>query len=247
MCGRYALTSPPDAVRRYFRYAEQPNFPPRYNIAPTQPVPVVHLVDGERRFTLMRWGFLPAWVKDPKKFPLVINVRSETMREKASFRAAFIRRRGLMPADGFYEWQKLGRDSRPFLFRRPDRAVFAFPALFETYASPDGGEIDTVALVNTTANGVISAVHERSPVILAPEHFDAWLDPRTAPDEARALLRPPADDLLEMIPIGRAVNKVANDNAEVQAPLGGDVSGAPPTSSPKPTGESRDDRQGGLF
>jgi putative SOS response-associated peptidase YedK len=247
MCGRYALTLPPDAVRRYFDYTDQPNFPPRYNIAPTQPVPVLHLQDGVRRFRLMRWGFLPGWVKDPKEFPLVINIRSETVREKASFRAAFLRRRALMPADGFYEWQKLGRDSRPFLLRRPDRGPLAFAALHETWSSPDGSEIDTAALVNTTANGVIAAIHERSPVILPPEHFDAWLDPATPPDAARSLLQPPPDDLLEMIPIGRAVNKVANDDAAVQAPIGPDVSDDPPPSKPKPTGRGRDDRQGALF
>jgi len=253
MCGRYALTLPPDAVRAYFGYSDQPNFPPRYNIAPTQPVPVVHLQDGVRRFTLMRWGFLPAWVKDPKEFPLVINIRSETVREKASFRSAFLRRRGLMPADGFYEWQKIGRESRPFLLRRPDRAVFAFPALFETYASPDGSEIDTAALINTSANGVIAAIHERSPVILAAEHFDEWLDPATPPDAARALLRPPAEDLLEMIPIGRDVNKVANDDAGLQRPVGEDVAADPEqlesktAGNKRATGKDRDDRQGGLF
>ncbi len=147
---------PHPAARRgasYFGYADQPNFPPRYNIAPTQPVPVVHRQDGVRRFTLMRWGFIPGWVKDPKDFPLIINIRSETVREKASFRAAIQRRRALMPADGFYEWQRLGRDSRPFLLRRPDRGLFAFAALWETWMSPDGSEIDTVGLLNTTANG----------------------------------------------------------------------------------------------
>lgn len=247
MCGRYAITATPEELRARFDYLETPNFPARYNVAPTQPVPVVHLQDGQRRFTLMRWGFLPGWVKDPKEFPLVINIRSETVREKASFRAAFLRRRALMPADGFYEWQKLGRDSRAFLFRRPDRAVFAFPALHETWHSADGGEMDTVALINTTANGVISAIHERSPVILPKEHFDRWLDPATPPDEARALLRPPPEDLLEMVPIGRAVNKVANDGPELQEPLGPEVSEDPPPSKPRATGESRDDRQGGLF
>jgi putative SOS response-associated peptidase YedK len=216
MCGRYAITLPPDAVRQYFAYAERPNFPPRYNIAPTQPVPVVHEADGKRHFTLMRWGFVPGWVKDIKDFPLVINIRSETMREKASFRAAFMRRRALMPADGFYEWQRLGRESRPFLLRRPDRGIFAFAALWETWSSADGSEIDTVGLINTTANGVISAIHERSPVILSQEHFRTWLDPHTPADQAYRLLRPPAEDLLEMIPVSKSVNKVANDGPEVQ-------------------------------
>ncbi len=246
MCGRYALTLPPDAVRSFFGYTDQPNFPPRYNIAPTQPVPVVHLQDRVRRFTLMRWGFLPGWVKDPKDFPLVINIRSETAREKASFRAAIQRRRALMPADGFYEWQRLGRDSRPFLLRRPDRGPFAFAALWETWASSDGSEIDTVALLNTTANGVIAAIHERSPVILPPDLFDAWLDPATPTEKALALLRPPPDDLLEMIPIGKAVNKVANDGPEVQQPDGPEPE-APKPPPRRPSSRKAPEGQGGLF
>jgi putative SOS response-associated peptidase YedK len=244
MCGRYAMTLPPDAVRQYFDYDEKPNFPPRYNIAPTQPVPVVHQTDGARHFTLMRWGFVPGWVKDLRDFPLVINIRSETVREKASFRAAFMRRRALMPADGFYEWQRLGRESRPFLLRRPDRGVLAFAALWETWSTADGSEIDTVALINTTANGVISAIHERSPVILPQEQFSRWLDPHTPPDDAYRLLQPPANDLLEMIPVSKAVNKVANDGPEVQEPPDAD---AVQVQVPANAIMARDDRQGRLF
>jgi putative SOS response-associated peptidase YedK len=247
MCGRYALTLPPDAVRAYFRYADQPNFPPRYNIAPTQPVPVVHEQNNQRRFTLMRWGFIPGWVKEIKDFPLVINIRSETMREKASFRSAFMRRRALMPVDGFYEWQKLGKTSRPFLLRKPDRGVFAFAALHETWCTADGSELDTVALVNTHANGLISAIHGRAPVILPPEHFDAWLDPMTEPDRAYGLLRTPPEDLLEMVPIGHAINRVINDHPEVQQENHAVVAAdAEPTASRK-TRAAKDDAQGNLF
>jgi putative SOS response-associated peptidase YedK len=245
MCGRYAIITPPDRLRAHFGYAELPNFPPRYNIAPTQPVPVVHLVDGECRFDLMRWGFVPGWVKDLKTFPLVINIRSETAREKASFRAAIQRRRALMPADGFYEWQKFGRESRPYLLRRPDCAPFAFAALWETWATADGSEIDTVALLNTTANGVISAIHARAPVILPPQDYDTWLDPRTPVDVAYKLLRPPGDDELEMQPIGRAINRVAHDGPEVQLPPGEDELTAKPPRKIKAV--MLDDGQGSLF
>ncbi len=244
MCGRYAIRQAPEALREHFGYAEKPNFPPRYNIAPTQPVPVVHESDGLRHFTLMRWGFVPGWVKDLRDFPLIINIRSETAREKASFRAAFMRRRALMPADGFYEWQRLGRESRPFLLRRPDRGVFAFAALWETWSSADGSEIDTVALINTTANGVISAIHERSPVILPQEHFAAWLDPHTPLNEAYRLLQPPPDDLLEMIPVSRAVNKVVNDEPEVQEPADAVESRL---DVPERTGTTKEGNQGRLF
>jgi putative SOS response-associated peptidase YedK len=243
MCGRYAITVTPEMVRAYFGYEDQPNFPPRYNIAPTQPVPVVHSAEGRLRFTLMRWGFLPSWVKDPKDYPLVINIRSETVLEKNSFRAAIQRRRALMPADGFYEWQKLGRESRPYLLRRPDKGIFAFAALWETWASADGSEIDTVALLNTHANGVISAIHERSPVILPPSDFAEWLDPGTSAKEAHRLLQPPPDDLLEMVRVSRAVNSIRNDGPEVQAAPEIDVEPAPVRIRKK----AGDGGQGSLF
>ncbi len=253
MCGRYAVTLPPEAMREAFAYREQPNFPPRYNIAPTQPVPVVRLEQGTRQFILMRWGFIPGWVKDPKDFPLVINIRSESAAEKPSFRAALARRRCLMPADGFYEWHRLGegrrQENRPYLFRRPDRGFFAFAALWETWHSPDGSEIDTVAMVTGPANGQMAAIHHRSPVILAPEAYDAWLDPASEPAKLRPLLRPPPDDFLEMIRLGDAVNKVANDGPELQQPF--DPASAPQPPEQKPAMRSRrggkDDAQGSLF
>lgn len=252
MCGRYAITLPPEAMREAFAYREQPNFPPRYNIAPTQPVPVVRLDEGRRQFILMRWGFIPGWVKDPKTFPLVINVRSESAREKPSFRAAFIRRRCLMPADGFYEWHRLGegrqQENRPYLFRKPDQGFFAFAALWETWHSPDGSEIDTVAMITGSANGQMAAIHHRSPVIVPPEAFDTWLDPTAEPADLQELLRPSPDDLLEMLRLGPAVNKVANDGPEVQEPFDPASTPAPPA---KPVMRSRrgspDDAQGSLF
>jgi putative SOS response-associated peptidase YedK len=219
LCGRYALTTIPEALRALLGYVDQPNFPPRHNMAPTQPVPVVHLAAGVRRFTLMRWGFIPAWVKDVKTWPLVINIRSETVREKASFRGAFRHRRALMPVDAFYEWDPAVKPARPWMLRRPDGAPFVFPALHETYMSPDGAEIDTVALINTSANALLARIHPRSPVILDPADIAAWLDPATSTEAAHALLRPPPDDLLEMVPIGPAINKVANDSPDVQARL----------------------------
>jgi putative SOS response-associated peptidase YedK len=236
MCGRYALTLPPEAMRKLMGYPEQPNFPPRYNIAPTQPVAVVVEREGGPHFMLMRWGFIPGWVKDMKAFPLVINVRSETIREKPSFRAAFIRRRCLMPTDGFYEWHRSGSENRAYLFRRPDRGLFAFAAIWETWNSPDGSEIDTVALINGPANGLMSAIHERCPVVIAPEDAAAWMNPAATPDQAQALLKPPPDDLLEMVRIGPAVNKVANDGPEVQEIY---VPGKTLEPSPDPAPRSR--------
>lgn len=255
MCGRYAVTLPPEAMREAFAYREQPNFPPRYNIAPTQPVPVIRLDEGRRQFILMRWGFIPGWVKDPKSFPLVINIRSESAGEKPSFRAALARRRCLMPADGFYEWHRLGQgrqqENRPYLFRRPDRGFFAFAALWETWHSQDGSEIDTVAIVTGSANGQMAAIHHRSPVIVPPEAFDAWLDPAAVPADLQALLRPPPEDLLEMIRIGPAVNKIANDGPELHEPYDASAAPAAEAAPARPAMRSRrgspDDGQGSLF
>ena len=217
MCGRYAIVTPPDELKAAFGYPDLPNFPPRYNIAPTQPVPVVHLAEVMRRFTLMRWGFIPGWVKDLKAFPLINNIRSETAREKASFRAAFTRRRALMPADGFYEWQRIGRERRAFYIHRPDNKPFAFAALWETWANSDGSELDTAAILTTHANGLISAIHDRAPVIVLPRDYDRWLDPMTTAAEAESMLRPPPDGFLVMAAVSDAVNKVANDGPELHA------------------------------
>lgn len=233
-------------MRQVFGYREQPNFPARYNVAPTQPVPVVTNDGGSRRFILMRWGFLPGWVKDPKDYPLVINVRGESAREKPSFRAAFTRRRCLMPADGFYEWHRIGNDRRPYLFRRPDRGIFAFAALWETWHSPDGSEIDTVAMMTGPANGLMAAIHHRCPVILDERQQELWLDPADDGRHAAALLKTPPDDMLEMIRVSPAVNKVANDGPELQAEAGtADSVAHKPPRRPRKATESSD--QGSLF
>ena len=146
MCGRYAITLPPEAIRALFGYLEQPNFPPRYNIAPTQPIPDrdrtrAHRSDSERHFLLVRWGFLPGFVKDPKEFPLIINARAETLAEKPSFRAAFKRRRCLVIADGFYEWRRAAPGvakgpKQPYLIRRVDGAPMGFAGLMRPGATP---------------------------------------------------------------------------------------------------------------
>jgi putative SOS response-associated peptidase YedK len=215
MCGRFAVITPPEAMRALFAYGEQPNFPARYKIAPTQPIAVVAAEAGRRRFMLMRWGFIPGFVKDEKTFPLIINIRAETVREKPSYRAAFQRRRCLIPADGFYEWRRAGRDKIPFLIRRADEKTFAFAGLHETWSSPDGSEIDTAAIITTDANGLLSALHHRMPVILDAADHARWLDPETSPDRAEALLRPAPNGLLAMKRVGKAVNKATNEGADL--------------------------------
>ena len=228
MCGRFAITMPPEAVRAFFDYVEQPNFPPRYNIAPTQPIPIVyarpHTRGEDRHFLLVRWGFLPGFVKDPKDFPLLINARGETLLEKASFRAAVKRRRCLVIADGFYEWRRSANPKapkQPFLIRRRDREPMGFAGLYETWSDPTGGEIDTACIVTIGANRLMSGIHDRMPAMLAREAFSRWLDvDAVEAPEAALLLRPAPEDALELIPVSPAVNRVANDGAELQTPVG---------------------------
>jgi putative SOS response-associated peptidase YedK len=172
MCGRFAFTSAPQAIRRLFCYLEQPNFPPRFNVAPTQPIAIVRLVDGIRHFALVRWGLLPSWVKDPKTFTLLINARGETVIEKPAFRAAMKRRRCLIPADGFYEWKALGARKQPYFIRAKSGEPFAFAGLWETWTGPNGEELETAAIVTTRANRTLAPIYDRMPVIVDPQAFD---------------------------------------------------------------------------
>jgi putative SOS response-associated peptidase YedK len=249
MCGRYTLTASPEAIRNLFRYAEQPNFPPRHNIAPTQPIAVVRLINGQRQFALMRWGLLPSWVKDPKAFSLIVNARGEGVIEKPAFRAAMKRRRCLIPADGFYEWQAAGPRKQPCYIHARSGEPLAFAGLWETWTGPNGEELDTVAIVTTGANRTLRPLHDRMPVIVPPEAFDLWLDSDNVDAvTAAALIAPAPDSLLEAWPVSTDVNRVANDNAGLieqvaeQAPLSDVV----PVKNPKPA-KRKDDGQGVLF
>jgi putative SOS response-associated peptidase YedK len=233
MCGRYTLTSSPEALRALFRYEEQPNFPPRYNIAPTQPVAIVRLVDGKRHFALVRWGLLPSWVNDPKTFTLLINARGESAAEKPAFRAAMKRRRCLIPADGFYEWQAGGERKRPFYVRAKSGAPLAFAGLWETWTGPNGEELETAAIVTTRANRALSSIHDRMPVIVPPEGFDLWLDTANVDAAtAAALIAPAPENLLEAYEISTAVNRAANDNPKLLEPVGATPPPAPVPKSP---------------
>jgi len=221
MCSRYSLTSPPEAVRAYFGYRDTPNFPPRYNIAPTQPVAVVRLSrEGERQFRLMRWGLLPSFVKDPKQFPTLINARAEEVLDKPSFRHAMRYRRCLVVADGFYEWTGPKGKRRPFLLRPREPQLIAFAGIYERWRDQEGGETDTVAILTCPANRTVAALHDRMPVVLPFEHFAAWLDVKATPAEtALALLRPAADDLFEAIEMHPKINDSKRDEPGIQEPL----------------------------
>ncbi|MEM9222203.1 MAG: SOS response-associated peptidase [Pseudomonadota bacterium] len=176
MCGRYQLTLPLEAVREIFDvWNEAEAYPPRYNIAPTQPIHVVCASREGRTLILMRWGLLPSWLKDPQKFPLLINARSETAAEKPAFRNALRRRRALIPATGFYEWRKEGAAKQPYYFE--PAGPMAFAGIWEAWTGPNGEEMDTAAILTAAAEGVPAQYHERMPLTIRQENFAAWLDP----------------------------------------------------------------------
>jgi putative SOS response-associated peptidase YedK len=234
MCGRYTVTSPPEAMRALFGYLEQPNFPPRYNVAPTQPIALVRLVEGKRHFALLRWGLLPSWVKDPKTFPLLFNARGESVTEKPAYRAAMKRRRCLIPADGFYEWHGVGERKRPFFVHAKSGAPLAFAGLWETWTGPNGEEFETAAIVTTSANSTLAPIHERMPVIVPPNAFDLWVNTAEVDaTTAAALITPAPDDLLEAYEISTAVNRTANDNPKLLEPVGSAPSEAAKAPAPR--------------
>jgi len=233
MCGRYTITSAPEAIRALFRYPEQPNFPPRYNVAPTQPIPIVRMVEGKRQFALVRWGLLPSWVKDPKTFTLLINARGESVTEKPAFRAAMKRRRCLIPADGFYEWRAVGARKQLYYGRLKSGAPMAFAGLWETWTGPNGEELETAAIVTTNANPLLAPIHSRMPVILAPEAFDLWLNTTDVDAKtAASLIAPAPDDLFEAYEISTAVNRTSNDGPALIAPVA--ASAEPPPAKIAP-------------
>nr|WP_273506720.1 SOS response-associated peptidase [Fulvimarina manganoxydans] len=230
MCGRFALHASPERVAELLSLDEIEDFPPRYNIAPTQPILLV--IGGAearpeanragRSALLARWGLIPSWVKDASKFPLLINARAETAATKNSFRAAMTYRRCLIPATEFYEWRRTGSGpAKPFLFRPASAQPFAFAGLLETAHGPDGGELDTAAIVTTSAEGALTEIHNRMPVVVEEPDYERWLDCRTnAPGAVADIVATSAAKDFAILPVGTAVNKVANSGPEVQAPIG---------------------------
>ena len=254
MCGRFAITSPPEALRRIFGYAEQPNFPPRHNIAPTQPVPVVIVANGGRHFELMRWGLIPSWVKDPRKFSLLINARAETVVERPAFKNAIRRRRCLIPADGYYEWRAVaGSRKQPFFVYRRDRRPLGLAGLAETWIGPHGEELDTVAIVTAPAGRELSVLHSRVPVTIEPDDFERWLDCREdSAEPVMSLLVPPREGTFAWHEVSTRVNHVDNDDAQLILPISDEqraAEAAPevPRRSVRKVPAATDGGQGSLF
>jgi putative SOS response-associated peptidase YedK len=255
MCGRFVIISPPEALRQIFGYSEQPNFPPRHNVAPTQPIPVVIVENGIRHFRLMRWGLLPAWVKDVGKFTLLINARAETVTEKPAFKNAIRRRRCLIPADGYYEWQGFEAHKQPYFIHRRDGCPIGLAGLAETWIGPNGEELDTVAIVTAPASADLAVLHHRVPVTIKPADFERWLDCRADhADAVMALLVAPNEGEFVWHPVSTRVNRVANDDAQLILPITAEAIAAEQLARPKKPSPrkpapaaSEDDGQGSLF
>ncbi len=222
MCSRYSFTSPPEAVRSYFGAFVREEFPPRYNIAPTQPVHIVrNNVRGVRELELVRWGLIPSWVKDPREFSTLINARSETAAEKPSFRASMRHRRCLVPTDGFYEWTGEKGHKQPHLIRPRGGGLMAMAGIWDHWIGADGSEIETMAILTVAANRTMTPIHDRMPAIIAPGQFDLWLDVSSGTSTiATAMLAPAPDDLLEVVTVSPRLNNPRNEGPELWGAIG---------------------------
>ena len=220
MCGRYTLRASPQQLGLHFGLDVVPEMRPRYNIAPTQLVPVVRAAtDGGRELVELRWGLIPGWSKTPPSGAPLINARSETAASKPTFRAAFRQRRCLLPADGFYEWQKLPTHRQPFHIHRPDGSVFGFASLWEQWHDASGKKLETCTILTTAANALLRPLHERMPVVVAPADYAAWLDPAvTDAAQVEPLLSGAAASELVVTPVTIRVNSIAHDDVECLTP-----------------------------
>src|ERR1700691_583291 len=218
MCGRYRLSRRKQIIEEHFdALSGEEDWSPRYNVAPTQPIPVIrqHPKEPVRELSLMRWGLIPSWAKNSSAAARMINARSETASTRTTFRDALKSRRCLIPADGFYEWKRDGKTKRPFCFELSQGQLFAFAGLWDRWKDPSGQWVKSCSIFTTTPNAVTSSVHDRMPVILDPDCYDLWLDPgmhdmRVVSD----MLQPFDAGMMRSYPVSSRVNSVANDDAE---------------------------------
>lgn len=214
MCGRYTLTTPADEIAEMLGISHTLSAQPRYNIAPTQNILIArHNEHNERELTMLRWGLIPAFIKDPKKVVKPINARSESVHEKPFFKDAFRQRRCLIPVDGYYEWKALGKVKQPYLMRLNNK-VFFVAGIWETWISQEGEVIETAAMITTSANDIVSKVHDRMPVILKPENFSLWLNNTQDVDSLSSLLRPYKNPGMEIYPVSTLVNSGRNESPD---------------------------------
>jgi len=218
MCGRYRLSRRKRDIEEHFDSAPwEEEWNPRYNIAPTQIVPVIrqNAKEATRDLSSMRWGLIPSWAKDPSCAVSMINARAETASTKPAFRDALRFRRCLIPADGFYEWRRSGTIKQPYCFEVNGGELFAFAGLWDRWKGTTGDTVETCSILTTTANAMTSAVHDRMPVILHADSYDVWLDPRIQNVAAISeLLKPYDARSMRCYPVSTRINHVANDDAE---------------------------------
>ena len=219
MCGRFTLRAPASLIAEQFSLFEVPLLKPRFNIAPTQPVPVVRMTpqqpEPRREFVFLHWGLVPSWADDPAIGNRMINARAETVAEKPSFRAALRRRRCLVVADGFYEWQKQGKRRQPMFIHLRDDRPLAFAGLWESWEGADHSSLESCTILTTEANDLVRPIHDRMPVIVAPGDYARWLAPAVErPEAVLPLLRPYPSEPMEAYPVSTWVNSPARDEAK---------------------------------
>jgi putative SOS response-associated peptidase YedK len=223
MCGRFTQTQSGVAIAQAFQLAAVPTLVPRYNIAPSQPVGVIVQTQEnlQSQWHLLQWGLVPFWAKDPSLGARMINARAETIAEKPAFRAAFRYRRGLVPADGFYEWQvQTSKRKQPFYMQLGDRQPFAFASLWESWQAADGSVLETCTIITTAANELMQPIHDRMPVILHLNDYAQWLDPtQTATAKLQPLLKPYPSNQMVAYPVSTVVNRATYDDPACIVPL----------------------------
>ncbi|QGQ95884.1 SOS response-associated peptidase [Paenibacillus psychroresistens] len=217
MCGRYTITvSEDELIARYA--AEEPTnryHTPRFNVAPTNRVPVILNDEGITKIDAFRWGLIPFWAKDTKIGYNLINAKADTVAEKPSFRNAFKQRRCLIPADGFYEWKKNGAEKQPYRILLKDQLIFSMAGLWESWTSPEGEEIKSCTIITTNPNELMIDIHDRMPMILSVEDEHKWLDKSQSVEELKAILQPFPMDRMRAYPVSKDVGSVKNQNAEL--------------------------------
>lgn len=216
MCGRYALKAKPEELIKLFGLDECADLKPRYNIPPGTDIAAIRQSpEGKRVLHNLRWGLVPHWAKDPSIGNKLNNARGESVAEKPSFRDAFRRRRCLIPADGFYEWKAEGKVKQPYYISLPE--TFAMGGLWESWKSPDGEILRTCCIITTGPNSVMEPIHDRMPVIIAPEDWQRWLSGPA--EDIQELIRPFAPDVMQAWPVDRRVSKTVDDDEGLTAPL----------------------------
>ena len=221
MCGRYRLSRRKQVVEEYFDTAPvEHDWNPRYNIAPTQNVPIIRQNPKEpvREMSFVRWGLIPSWAKDSSVAAKMINARSETASMKPAFRDALKCRRCLIPADAFYEWKRIGKSKQPYCFEVNEGELFAFAGIWDRWKNASGNAVETCSILTTTPNAVTAVVHDRMPVILDPDSYDLWLDPGMKDvGLVSELLKPCNAKIMRSYPVSTRVNQVINDDEECSA------------------------------